>query len=251
MSTPSSWDDAQIYAYVDGELDAGTSARLEADSRADAALAARISQQVQLRSRLRAEFDPILDERIPSRLNDALAGPKPGAVVAPIGAARKHAVRAPWSLREWTAVAASLVVGVFGGVLASRGPGDLPFQTDRGRLVAAAYLDTALSTQMAGAAPQDASARIGLSFRAAGGEYCRTFTLETGASGLACRRDARWSVDLLDGAAAQPGTDGFRQAGSALSPAVLGAIAALGAGDPLTADEERQRLAAGWDAASR
>jgi hypothetical protein len=253
MSTRSSWDDAQIYAYVDGELDAETSARLEADSRADAALGARISQQLQLRTLLRVEFDPVVSEPVPQRLSDALAGPKPGAAVTPIGAARKdggRAARAAWSLREWTAVAAMLVVGVFVGMFASRGTGDLPFATEEGRLVAADYLDSALSTQLAGAAPQNSAAQIGMSFRTAGGEYCRTFTLETGAGGLACRRDERWSVELLDGAAVQPG-DGFRQAGSALSPAMLGAIAALGAGDPLTADEERQRLASGWNAASR
>lgn len=254
MSTRSSWDDAQIYAYVDGELDAEASARLEADSRDDAALAARISQQLQLRTLLRAEFDPVMHEPVPRRLNDALAGPQPGAAVTPIGAARKdggRAGRAVWSLREWTAVAAMLVVGVLVGMLASRGTSDLPFETEEGRLVAADYLDTALSTQLAGAAPQGATARIGMSFRTAGGEYCRTFTLQAGAGGLACRRGERWSVELLDGAAAQPGGDGFRQASSALSPAMLGAIAGLGAGDPLTADEERQRLASGWDAAPR
>jgi hypothetical protein len=243
----SSWDDTQIYAYVDGELDAEASARLEADSGRDAALAARIAEQRDLRARLRAEFDAVLDEPIPQRLSDALAGPKPGAAVTPIGAARKAgATRAAWSVREWTAVAATLAVGVFAGMLASRGSGDLPFATEQGRLVASNYLDEALSTQLAAEAPQGASARIGLSFRAAGGEYCRTFTLESGPSGLACRRDQRWSVELLD-AAAQPGTDGFRQASSALSPAMLGAIATLGAGDALTPDEERQRLAAGWE----
>jgi len=254
MSTRSSWDDAQIYAYVDGELDAETSQRLEADSRGDAALAARISQQRRLRARLRAEFDPVVSEPVPQRLSDALAGPKPGAAVTPIGAARKDGGRTPraaWSLREWTAVAAMLAVGIFIGVLAPHGSGDSPFATQEGRLVAADYLATALSTQLAGAAPQDAAARIGMSFRTAGGEYCRTFTLESGAGGLACRRDERWSVELLDSAAAQPGGDGFRQASSALSPAMLGAIAALGAGDPLTVDEERRGVAAGWDSASR
>jgi hypothetical protein len=255
MSTRSSWDDAQIYAYVDGELDAETSARLVADSRTDAALASRIAEQRALRTRLRAEFDPVLDEPIPQRLSDALSGPGPGAAVTPIGAARRdagRAARAAWSLREWSAVAATLAVGVLVGVFGSRGSGDLPFETRQGQLVAAAYLDTALSTQRSGAAPQDAAARIGMSFRAAGGEYCRTFALRTGASGLACRRDERWSLELLDGAATESaGADGFRQASSALSPAMLGAISALGAGDPLTPDEERQRLASGWDAASR
>jgi hypothetical protein len=248
MSTRSSWDNAQIYAYVDGELDAETSARLEADSRTDAALAARIVQQRELRARLRAEFDPVLNEAIPQRLSDALEGPKTGAAVTPIGAARRdagRAARAAWSAREWTAIAATLAIGFFVGIFASRGLGDLPFEMQQDRLVAADYLDTALSTQLAGTAPQDAAARIGLSFRTTDGEYCRTFALRTGTGGLACRREQRWSVELLD--AVEPGTDGFRQASSALSPAMLSAIEALGAGEPLTADEERRQLESGWD----
>jgi len=254
VSNRSSWDDAHIYAYVDGELDASAAARLEADSRADAALAARIAEQRALRARLRAEFDSVLKEPLPQRLSDALTGTAHDPGVTPIGVARsahRSGTRSGWSLREWTAVAATLVLGVLVGVLASRSSGDLPFELHQGRLVAADYLDTALSTQAAGVAPQQAAAQIGLSLRAAGGEYCRTFTIQAGGGGLACRRDGRWSVELLDAAAARPApTDDFRQASSALSPAMLGAIAALGAGEPLTVDEERQRLDSGWDRAA-
>ena len=134
-------------------------------------------------------------------------------------------------------------------VLIASGP---PIETEQGRFVAAGYLDTALSTQLAGAAPEGAATRIGLSFRAASGEYCRTFGLQSGAGGVACRRNGRWSVELLDGAASQPSAaGGFRQASSALSPAMLGAVTALGAGDPLTAEEEKQRVGSGWDASRR
>jgi len=254
MSTSSPWPDAQLHAYVDGVLDADAAARLEADARNDAALAGRIARQRELRTLLRAAFDPVLDEPIPRRLSDALAGPAPGAAVTPIGAARKQhvqAARAAWSVREWGAIAATLVLGALLGPLVFRGSGNLPIETERGRLVAAGYLDSALSTQLAGATEERAAARIGLSFRAAGGEYCRTFSLQTGAGGLACRRDGRWAVEVLDGAAQPAGTDGFRQAASALSPTMLGALTALGAGDPLTTDEERQRLGAGWDAPGR
>jgi hypothetical protein len=250
MST-SSWDDAQIHAYVDGALDVETSARLEAQARGDAVLAARIARQRDLRLRLRAEFDSVLEEPVPQRLRDALAGPASGAVVTPIGAARKERVsaRQAWSLREWSAIAATLVLGALLGPLVFRGPDNLPIEIDRGRLVAGAYLDTALSTQLASETQDAAAARIGLTFRAAGGEYCRTFTLQAGTGGLACRRDGRWAVELLDGAAAQPAAPGgFRQASSALSPALLGALTARGAGDPLTEDQERQRIASGWDA---
>ena len=254
MSTRSAWDDAQIHAYVDGVLDAETSARLEADSRRDAALAARIAQQRELRTLLRAEFDPVLEEPIPRRLRNALAGPAPGAAVMPIGAARKEGARARpvWSTREWGAIAATLVLGVFVGQLGFRGAGNLPIETDQGKLVAAGFLETALSTQLTGAAPEGAAARVGLSFRAGAGEYCRTFVLQTGAGGVACRRSGRWSVELLEraeGRLGEPG--GFRQASSALSPAMLSAINALGAGDPLTVEEEKRRVGSGWDAPPR
>jgi hypothetical protein len=253
MSARSSWDDAEVHAYVDGVLDTDAAARLEADSHEDSALAARIAQQRELRALLRAEFDPVLDEPVPQRLRDALAGPGAGATVTPIGAARKESARAArpaWSLREWGAIAATLAFGALLGPLVFRGSAGVPIETDQGRLVAAGYLDTALSTQRAGAADgAAAAARIVMSFRAADGEYCRTFALQTGGGGLACRRGGRWSVELLDGAAAQlAATDRFRQASSALTPAMLGALTALGAREPLTAEQERQRLGSGWDA---
>ena len=251
MSTQSGWDDAQIHAYVDGVLDAETSARLEADSRADAALAGRIAQQRELRTRLRAAFNPVLEEPIPQPLRDALAGPARGAAVMPIGAARKEGARPRpvWSMREWGAIAATLVLGVLVGQLGFRGPSNLPIEADQGRFLAAGVLDTALSSQLAGTAPESAAARIGMSFRSAAGEYCRTFALQAGAGGVACRRSGRWSVELLERAEARPAEPGgFRQASSALSPAMLGAINALGASDPLTAEEEQRRVGSGWDA---
>lgn len=252
MSRQDAWDDEQIHAYVDGVLDADAAARLEADGRTDAALAARIARQRELRTTLRAEFDPVLAEPIPQRLRDALAGPATGAVVTPIGSARRERVRAArsaWSVREWAAIAATLVLGALLGPLVFRGSGSVPIETSRDRLVAVGYLDAALSSQLGGAPPEGAPARIGMSFRAAAGEYCRTFTLRIGTGGLACRRDNRWSVEVLDGAVAKAGETGdFRQASSALSPAMLGALTALGAGDPLTTEQEQQRIGSGWDA---
>jgi hypothetical protein len=257
MSPQTSWDDAQIHAYVDGELDAESAARLEADSRDNAALAARIAGQRDLRRLLRAEFDSVLDEAVPQRLRDALSRTQPAAAaVTPIGAARAERLRAQrpaWSLREWVAIAATLALGAVLGPFVFRSSTGLPLDTVRGQLVATDYLEAALSTQLAGSAQGGAAARIGLSFRTASGEYCRTFTLQAGSGGLACRRDGRWAVELLDGAAAEPAAPNgdFRPAASSLSPAMLGAITALGAGDPLTTEQEQQQLGTGWDAPSR
>jgi hypothetical protein len=232
---------------IDGELDADTAAQLEADSRNDTALAARIAAQRELKTLLRGAFDPVLDEPVPQRLRDALAGPAPGAVT-PIGAGRtrRARVRPAWSLREWSAMAATLVFGALLGPLLLRGPAGLPVTTADGRLVAATYLDAALSTQLSGSAQPD-SVRIGMSFRAAEGQYCRTFSLHSGANGLACRRDGRWAIQLLEGAPKVPQSDdGFRQASSALSPAVVSAIESLGADEPLTREQEQQQLRSGW-----
>jgi hypothetical protein len=248
----SKWDDAQIHAYVDGVLDADAAARLEADSRGDAALAARIARQRELRVSLRASFDPVLDEPLPQRLLDALAGRDSGVVVTPIGAARKDrsvVQRRAWTLREWSAIAATLVIGALLGPLVFRYSASPPIEPVPNGWVAAGYLDAALSTQVSGGGGDaGAAARIGMTFRAAAGEYCRTFTLRGGEGGLACRRAGRWSVKLLeDPGTGLAGDGGFRQASSSLSPAMLDAITSLGAGDSLTADEERQRVGRGWD----
>jgi hypothetical protein len=218
-------------------------------AREDAALAACIARERQLRAALRAEFDPVLDEPLPPRLLDAIATPPDGARVVDIGAAR--AARAPhrprWSWREWGAMAATLVLGAWLGSLALRAPGGLPLDVQEGGLVARGALDAALSTQLAGDPVAGAAARIVLSVQAADGTLCRTFELQ-GTTGLACRRDGKWRVQLLDGGgSASRGQDGFRQAGSALSPALLGAIEALGAGDALTRDQEQQQLRSGRD----
>lgn len=250
MSTQSSWDNARIHAYVDGALDSETAARLEADSRNDAALASRIAQQRELSARLRAEYDPVLEEPIPQRLRDALAGANPSAAITPIGAARKAPSRPSWSLREWGALAAAVLFGALLGPFVFRDSTGLPIASEQGRLVAAGYLDAALSTQIAATTTEGTLARIDLSFRATGGEYCRVFALRAGMGGVACRRDGRWAVEVLDSAAAPTSeTGGFRQASSALSPAILSAMTTLGASEALTPEEERQHLGSGWDPA--
>ena len=162
MSTQSSWDHAQIHAYVDGALDSETAARLEADSRNDGALAARIAQQRELSARLRTEYNPVLNEPIPQHLRDTLAGPKSLSAIAPIEAARKAQRHRSWSLREWGALAAALAFGALLGPFAFRDSTGLPIASEGGRLFASEYLDSALSTQMAGAARESALARVAL-----------------------------------------------------------------------------------------
>ena len=251
MNMHSTWDEAQIHAYVDGAMDASSAARLEADSHGDALLAARIARQRDLRRQLQAAFDPVLDEPVPQRLRDTIAAqPAVVADLQKVRAARGASTsRRRWALPEWGAIAATLVFGMLLGSLLFRPAGSLPVETVQGQLVAAGALDAALSTQPSGATTPTALS-IGLSFRVADGSYCRTFSLRGGA-GLACRRQDHWAVQLLEDSSVGPADSGdFRQAASALSPAMLGAIGALGAGDVLTPEQEQAQLRAGWKTAA-
>jgi hypothetical protein len=248
------WDDMQIHAYVDGELDPQSAARLEADSRADAGLAARIARQRELRLQLHSAFDAVLDEPVPQRLRDAVGDGAPQAQVIALDSARRARMpaRPAWSPREWGAMAATLVLGTVLGAMLFRTPGALPLETVQGQLLARGELDAALSTQPGGAVPAAGTTGIGLSLRAADGSWCRTFSLRSGSAGLACRRQDRWAVQLLEdrGAGQADATGGFRQAESSLSPALLGAIDALGGSDALTPEQEQEQLRRGWKPAT-
>lgn len=247
MNTP--WDIEEVRAFVDGELDAPAAARLQAAAREDVALAGCIAHERRLRSALRSEFDPVLAEPVPQQLLDATAAPAGGARVVDFGATRaaRPPARQRWSWREWGAMAATLVLGAWLGSLALRAPGALPLDLQQGELLARGDLDAALSTQLAGDLATRTATRIMLSVQAADGTFCRTFELR-GTTGLACRSHGRWKVQLLDGGnTATSRQDGFRQAASSLSPALVSAIEALGAGDALTRDQEQQQLRAGWN----
>ncbi|MEO8306732.1 MAG: hypothetical protein ABI616_01660 [Pseudomonadota bacterium] len=242
----SGWDDERIHAFIDGELDASQAAQLERDTHSDPALAARVAQQRELRLRLQQQFDPVLDEVIPQRLQDALLTSSLAASVTPIGAGRITPVRRAWSYREWGALAATLIVGVLGSLLISPGSG-LPIATRQGQLVATGSLDKALSARV-GTDPMDDAAHIGISVRTQGGEYCRTFSLPA-AAGLACRRNRHWNVDVLSRPASPASGAAYRQAASSISPAVITALERAGAGEPLSTDQERALIQSGWDAA--
>jgi hypothetical protein len=252
MSGPASgWEDEHIHAFVDGELDAAQAAQLERDSHDDPLLARRIEQQRALRARLRQEFDPVLDEAAPQRLLDAL-NTGSDATITPIGAARVAGrapyPRASWSYREWGALAATLVLGLLAG---SRFPGPgsgLPIASRGGQLTATGRLEQALSTEVS-AAPEDYVVQIGLTVRTAGGGYCRTFRLTAQAAGLACRRKGQWIVDILSGPTPSDAGDTYRQAASSVAPAVITALERAGAGEPLTAAQERALIQSGWDGA--
>jgi hypothetical protein len=114
-----------------------------------------------------------------------------------------------------------------------------------GRLVARGELAQALNERLSGE-PSGGGVRVGLSFIAKQGGYCRSFTMPSQA-GLACHADGAWRVELLTApATGDAATPTYRQAGSETPPEVLRAIDERIAGNALDAAAERTAREHGW-----
>lgn len=238
------WQDEQIHAFVDGTLAPDMAAQLNADCRADPALAARVESQRRLQALLRVQFDSVLEEPVPQRLLDAVEAGTGTDNVIPIGTAHRPRTAPPaW----WGALAASLLLGLMLGWWLA-GSGGLPMTTVDGTLLARARLDSALSDQLSGGDAGRTGITVLASLRASDGRYCRAFRLASGADGLACRAEDGWRVEALGTALPQAPSagDSYRQASSALSPAVIAAMEQKQGGDVLTMEQEQRARDAGW-----
>jgi hypothetical protein len=244
-------DDERLMAYVDGELPADEVAAIESRAGADAALADRIRRARAMRMRIAAAYAPVLDEAVPARLRGPLQ-PGPETMQSPADVPRAAASRGRWGqrrrVRQWAAMAASLLLGVLLARVAPMDPSpgqDVAFVD--GAMRAGGALVRALDDGLAAAgAPGGVS--IGVSFRALDGGYCRSFSIDGDRprAGLACRDgEAPWRVTTLAEATATSGP-GLRQATSSLPPAVLADIDARIEGEPLNAGQERAARAARW-----
>jgi anti-sigma factor RsiW len=162
-----------------------------------------------------------------------------------------------WSLQRWLSLAATLVVGVMLGRSGIFAPSGTPAITTSstsstalvvsagGALTAQGTLATALSQQLASAPVSDSGIRIGVSFVAQDGVYCRSFALD-GAAGLACRDATQWKIPLMVDNKSVAQTDSYQQAATAIPPVVLDAIDQRIAGMAMDAAEERRALERGW-----
>jgi hypothetical protein len=246
-------DDDMLQAYVDGELDAATTARIDAALAQDDLLARRVRQVRALRAQLKAAFDPVLDEPVPAHLSALLRAASVQAPIAPtplptptarrgFGTGRHRASRRWWV--PGAAVAAS--IALLAVALWWKQGGDLVRMHD-GQQFAAGALSEALDQGLASAPDPHALIAIGLSFRSADGNICRSFVQHTrpAMAGLACHQAAGWSLAALS-AAENPAGGELRQAASALPPAVQAAIDARIQGEAFDAKQERAARDAGW-----
>lgn len=246
-------DDDTLQAYVDGELDAEGSARIDAALAQDELLASRVQQARALRAQLRALFDPVLDEPVPARLSALLRPASPQAPMAAtpfvaasarrgFGARRRHTSRR-W-LVPGAAVAASIAVLA---VALWWHAGSALVRTHDGRQFAAGALSRALDQALASEPDPHASIAIGLSFRGADGHICRTFIERSrpALAGLACHDAAGWSLPVLSAAEKTEGGE-LQQAASDLPAAVQAAVDARIRGEAFDARQERAARDAGW-----
>ena len=222
--------DERLFAYVDGELDAADRAAFEAEMTADPQLAAEVALHQSLAARVSAAYAPVLDEPVPPRL------------VAMAATANDETGRgARLGLPAWAAMAACLVAGVLAGRLAWPQSGLLVSRG--GDLVARGDLATALGAQLTA---EPGVVRVGLTFRAADGRYCRTFqSARERLAGLACRQGDHWIAEVATPFRPGPTPD-YRTAASDTPPAVLSTVDRLIAGAPLDAAQERAARDAGW-----
>jgi hypothetical protein len=238
------FSDELLMAYADGELDLVARAEIEAAIARDPDVARAVERHRALAARVRTAYDGVLGEGVPDRLA-ALVAPPGGAPVADL-AARREARRIAigrWQLPQWTALAASVVLGLCVGMLVMREPA-APYEEVDGAFVARGALDAALTTGLA-SLPDNSGVSIGISFRDHDGDYCRTFHMhrEASVSGLACRHGDAWRLEVL--AAAPERTGELRPAG-AMPLAVLHAVDAAIEGEPLDAGAEAKARDAGW-----
>jgi len=249
------YDDETLMAYADGELDAVQRAEIAAAADADPELARRVEKHRALRAQVAGAFANVLDQPLPARLlsaangdtvavNDARA-PRGGKILR----FPSSGTRAPgpgWGLREWGAMAASVVLGVL-IAWPLFAPSDQGLMVARnGALVARGVLANALDKQLASDQRREEPVQIGVTFRARDGGYCRSFTLRgTKTAGLACRAGGEWQV-AATGVADIPAGQ-VQQAAAALPAAILSAIETRRAGDALDAAGEENARLGGWD----
>ena len=240
--------DEELMAYVDGELDASRSEVVRREMTTDVELAQRVAQQQALRDRLRRAFDRTLEEPVPSRLTELINDDR---VIQFASVQRKRPTRSAWL--GGLALAAGVLLGVaFGPTLMNRPWGQPQIVADGTRMTARGALADTLSERLASEQSAADSIRLGASFLAKNGEYCRTFISRRdgrGIAGLACREGASWRIEATQAVnGASEGSEGYREAATAMPPAVLAAGEALMAGEALDARGEAEARDRQWTA---
>jgi len=249
--------DAQLAAFMDGTLeDDALIAAIETAINADPALAERaeaLAGASGTAAAVRDAFAPVLEAPVPEHLARILAAPARAEVID-LAAARAARALPPtandaggsWRWPQFAAMAASLALGVMiGGPLLTGG--GRTAASDGSLVLASADVAAMLDSAPSGQAVDLASLGTGevvLTFRGADGRLCRQFMIAgAGATGdaLACADNAgEWQIEAYGRRAAPVGE--MKLAGGDAAPAVVAAVDAIIASDPLVGADEAAAL---------
>ena len=225
-----------LAAWADGEITGARAEEIAAAVASDPQLQAEVEAHKALKAQLAAHFAPIAEAPVPDRLSallsEAETEQKPAEVVD-FGAARDNREarrRLPrWSYFVGPALAASLVLAI----VLPRGQETLESSDPA--------LAMALDRQLVADQDTGSETRVLLSFVNEDDQYCRAFS-QPDRSGIACRDDSGWALQLEMAGARQSGSE-FRQAGA---EEVMAAAQDMAAGPALTAEQEQTAREAGW-----
>ena len=237
-------DEEAVFAYIDGELDGEDRARIEAAIDADPALQALVAEHRALAARLHGTFSAAFEVPDPTMFS-AAAGAEPNVVSLAEARSRRERRSSFRDMPRWAAMAATLVVGVIGGVVVSGGGGG-PVSEQGGQLVASGRLELALNRQLASTQSATAPVRIGLTFRNHEGAICRSFAADT-VEGVACREGKAWQLQGL--LAREPAGNGPGDYRMAASSGTADLVDRLIAGEAMDQTQERAALVADWASA--
>ena len=225
--------DETLMALADHELDAQTAARVSQAVAADPALAARLARFTETRRLLK---DAARAPQASAPADDPLAAMIRASVSRPETAVTVPPAPANLNRRPLLAAAASIAIAAVGlgwWVSSGRTPDGLSLP----ELAALDSLPSGESRALEGGAELTMIA----SFRAASGALCREYeTVQTDSTRttLACHEGDGWQERFA--AVAETGAEGYQPASG--EEQIDEALARLGAGDPLTLEEEAAAL---------
>ena len=246
-----SFTDETLMAYADGELDAETARAIDLAAQSDEGIAKRIAMFSRTRDLLgdvaRARplepLSPDLETRVAALLRDKGEEKDPETVVP----FRPRTPVAPAFRPLAAAAALAFAVGIVGGFVVSQAMGD----REQGGLQFAS-LETPQLSDALDAVPSGQRVTMDLgefsaiaSFLNADGEICREFEydrmeLDTVVS-VACRTETGWQPRL---AVVASGSDDTGYAPASSLETLDAYLMAIGAGAPMSAEEEAEALLA-------